>query len=209
MDSGPRFVTLGAATFKPPMSSTDETAAPLVAVYGSSMVTGEEAAFAEAREAGRLLARAGARVACGGYGGIMEAVSRGAAEAGGRVIGYTVATFRGRSPNLYLSEERSCRDLYERLAHLIDGADAMIAMGGGIGTLVEVFLAWNELYMGLLEPRPLILVGEPWKAAVDGLAETMEISPAHLAHVDFCQDAHAALALLEARGVLSGEPASS
>lgn len=185
------------------MSATSKQNSPIVAVYGSSITTEAEPAFAEAHVAGRLLAAAGARVACGGYGGIMEAVSRGASEAGGVVIGYTVAGFRDRSPNPYLSEERPCGDLYERLANLIDRSDAMIAMGGGIGTLVEVFLAWNELYMGLLGPRPLVLVGELWKRALDGLSAVMEITPAHLTHIDLCPDAAAAVGLLRERGVLS------
>ena len=69
------------------MSVTNTDNRPTVAVYGSSVTGQDEPAYAQAVEAGRLLAMAGARLACGGYGGVMEAVSRGASEAGGEVVG--------------------------------------------------------------------------------------------------------------------------
>ena len=56
---------------------------PLVAVIGGGICGPEEAAVAE--EVGRLLAEAGAVVLTGGRGGVMEAASRGAAQAGGAV----------------------------------------------------------------------------------------------------------------------------
>ncbi len=185
------------------MSVTNTDNRPTVAVYGSSVTGQDEPAYAQAVEAGRLLAMAGARVACGGYGGVMEAVSRGASEAGGEVVGFTVRSFQGRSPNPYLSQEVPCEDLYQRLANLIDGADALVAMGGGIGTLVEVFLAWNALYMGLIEPRPLILVGGLWETALAGLSEAMEITDSHMDHVSLVAGPAEAVALLADRRVLA------
>ena len=58
---------------------------PLISVIGGSNCTPEEAQTAEA--VGRELARCGATVVCGGLTGVMEAVCRGAREAGGHTIG--------------------------------------------------------------------------------------------------------------------------
>ena len=69
---------------------------PVIAVYGSSTVRDGDPAWLRARELGRELARAGATVMTGGYGGIMEACSHGAHEAGGHVIGVTVELFETR-----------------------------------------------------------------------------------------------------------------
>ncbi|MEJ5198439.1 MAG: DNA-binding protein, partial [Anaerolineae bacterium] len=64
-----------------------------IAVFGSSRREEESALYREAYELGRVLAGAGYAVLTGGYNGSMAAVSRGAAEAGGRVIGVTCAIF--------------------------------------------------------------------------------------------------------------------
>ncbi|HWP85233.1 MAG TPA: hypothetical protein VNN17_08585, partial [Terriglobia bacterium] len=58
----------------------------IISAFGSSQTAEGTPGYQLARELGGALARAGFGVACGGYGGSMEAVSRGAAEAGGHVI---------------------------------------------------------------------------------------------------------------------------
>ncbi len=60
-----------------------------VSVFGGSQPKEGDAAYTEAQELGRLLAERGHTVLTGGYIGTMEAVSRGANEAGGHVIGVT------------------------------------------------------------------------------------------------------------------------
>jgi predicted Rossmann-fold nucleotide-binding protein len=57
----------------------------IVAVIGGGSCTTEETALAE--ETGRLLASQGAVVVCGGLGGVMEAVARGAKANGGMTVG--------------------------------------------------------------------------------------------------------------------------
>src|SRR5438552_16182800 len=58
---------------------------PIIAVIGGSTCTTEQTAIAE--ETGRLLAQRGALVVCGGLGGVMEAVARGAKANGGTTVG--------------------------------------------------------------------------------------------------------------------------
>ena len=65
---------------------------PVVSVYGSARIQPDHPAYKEAEQVGMLLASAGYTVQTGGYGGVMEAASKGAAQAGGHVIGVSVPT---------------------------------------------------------------------------------------------------------------------
>jgi uncharacterized protein (TIGR00725 family) len=68
-----------------------------VTVFGSARLGGETPEYADAVRLGRRLAEERHTVMSGGYGGIMEAVSRGAREAGGNVVGITMEPSRGRT----------------------------------------------------------------------------------------------------------------
>ncbi len=181
---------------------TDFTRTTRIAVYGSSAASPGTRAYDDALDLGRRLARAGAELRCGGYGGVMEAVSKGAASAGGRCLGFTIDAWKERPPNSFLTEVHSCTDLYQRLRHLIDESDAMIAVGGGIGTLVEVLLAWNLLFMELIPPRPLIVVGRDWSQALDRLAEFFEIREQHREFIQRSPNVDGAVDMLRKQGVL-------
>ncbi|HSG44929.1 MAG TPA: hypothetical protein VLA72_17415, partial [Anaerolineales bacterium] len=76
-----------------------------ISVFGGSQPKEGETAYAEAQELGRLLAQCGHTVLTGGYIGTMEAVSRGASEAGGHVVGVTcddIQAWRAVSPNQWV-----------------------------------------------------------------------------------------------------------
>lgn len=119
---------------------------------------------------GRLLAEAGFTVATGGYGGVMEAASRGAAEAGGHVVGVTCGLLEnwreGLAANRWVKEEVKFASLRERLHHLVEFCDAAVALGGGIGTLSEVALAWSLIQTGEIRPKPLVVVGPLWRESL-------------------------------------------
>jgi uncharacterized protein (TIGR00730 family) len=138
----------------------------IITVFGSSRPQPDSAAYREALTVGRLLAEAGYAVATGGYMGTMEAVSRGAAEAGGHVIGVTSAqieTFRPIPPNRWVKEEIRKELLRDRVAHLVMENDGMIVLPGGIGTLSEMALAWSLMQVGDIGQRPLVLLGPTWR----------------------------------------------
>lgn len=150
----------------------------VISVFGSASPVAGDADYEQARLVGRLLAEHGYAVATGGYVGTMEAVSLGASEAGGHVIGVTSAqieAFRPISANPYVTQEIKYESLRERLTHLVINNDGMIALPGGIGTLAELSLAWNLIQVGELSPRPLVLLGGLWR-------ETMAtfINPAYV-----------------------------
>jgi uncharacterized protein (TIGR00730 family) len=147
-----------------------------VTVFGSARVGPDTDEYQDALRLGGMLAERGDTIVSGGYGGIMEAVSRGAHEVGGQVVGVTVAPWIGRlAPNQFLSEERSAKTLFERLEALIE-SDALIALPGGAGTLGEVALAWNLRQMELMAAKPIVLVGSRWRGMVDAFRAQLIIN---------------------------------
>ena len=89
---------------------------------------------------GRLLAEAGAVLVCGGLGGSMERAARGAFEAGGFTLGILPGTTRAEgNPYLTLSVPTGMGEM--RNALIVRAAGAVIAIGGGWGTLSEIALA--------------------------------------------------------------------
>jgi uncharacterized protein (TIGR00725 family) len=107
-----------------------------VAVCGASEASQLEAA----REVGKLLARSGAVVINGGFGGVMGAASEGAATEGGTVVGILPDTDRGgANPHLTLALATGLGQA--RNAVIVTAADSVIAIGPGWGTLSEIALA--------------------------------------------------------------------
>ncbi len=144
-----------------------------VAVFGSGSATADHPVLAGAERLGQLLAEAGFTLVCGGYGGTMEAASRGARQAGGEVIGVTMDLFTPRlEPNDWLTKERRVKDFFPRLKQLTS-ADAFVSLRGGVGTLTEATLTWSLLQTGQISPRPFIFVGDGWRRLFDAFrAET-------------------------------------
>jgi uncharacterized protein (TIGR00730 family) len=149
-----------------------------IAVFGSSRCAEGSRAYREAGELGRLLARAGFSVMNGGYNGSMAAVSRGAHEAGGHVIGVTCALFDPLPANAWLSEEIKTPNLLGRLEALMAHADGFVAVRGGIGTLSEVTLAWSLLQTRTLRHCPLVLLGDDWQPILEALLAHSDLGPA-------------------------------
>jgi len=148
-----------------------------ITVFGGAHPQEGTAAYEEARGLGILLAKCGHAVLTGGYMGTMEAVSRGAHEAGGHVIGVTcedIETWRTTKANPWVKEERRKKSLTERMQALIEGCDAAMALSGGAGTLTEISLMWNLMIVESLPPRPLILIGRGWQSTFDQFFKEFE-----------------------------------
>ncbi len=151
---------------------------PIVAVIGASQTQSGDPDYRDGIQLGRLLAESGYTVATGGYGGSMEAVSAGAAQAGGEVIGVTAPTvFPARSgANRYVTDERPAATLTERIHDLFAMADAVIALPGSLGTLTELLVAWNLAHVapfGGGTPLPVVAVGPLWNGLVSELADRL------------------------------------
>jgi uncharacterized protein (TIGR00725 family) len=109
-----------------------------VAVCGASDATPSQ--LDAAREVGRLLARSGAVVINGGYGGVSGAASEGAADEGGTVVGLLAEDHReGANPHLTVSIPTGLGQGRNLL--IVTAAESVIAIGRGWGTLSEIALA--------------------------------------------------------------------
>lgn len=120
-----------------------------------------------ARAVGRGLARQGITVICGGRGGVMEAAARGVAEENGTTIGILPGKDRaGANPYLTYSIPTALGDA--RNAIIASACDALIAIGGGYGTLSEIALARK---MG----KPVVGL-KTWEAN-NGNGKSLELIP--------------------------------
>jgi len=107
-------------------------------------------ALAAAEAVGRLLAQHGAVVVSGGLSGVMEAVSRGAQQAGGLVIGI-LPGFDKRDANRYVDVALTTGMGWMRNTLTVRAADAVIMISGGIGTLNELTVAYEDKPTVILE----------------------------------------------------------
>jgi uncharacterized protein (TIGR00730 family) len=151
-----------------------------IAVFGGRHPIPGDAEYAEALRLGELLASARYAVMSGGYSGVMEAVSRGAQQAGGTTIGVTMEIFGSLAPNPFLTREIRTRNFFERLEVLVASACGFIALRGGMGTLTEISLIWNMLQTKTMPEKPIILVGKFWQPLLRSVADHLVISPAEL-----------------------------
>lgn len=112
-----------------------------VSVIGGGDV--ERAAYERAREVGRLLGERGHTVVCGGYGGVMEAVCRGAQGAGGATVGILKGTDPAEA-NDYVETPIATGIGNARNALVVLNGAAVIAVDGSTGTLSELALALDD-----------------------------------------------------------------
>src|SRR6478736_2606633 len=165
-----------------------ETPERIVTIFGGSKCVEQDAEYGQARRAGTLLAEAGFTICTGGYLGVMEAASRGAREAGGRVYGITMNQFK-HEPNRYLTDKVATDHFYDRLQNLITRSVGFVALRGGMGTVTEISLVWNKLATGVLEPRPLVLVGDAWKNVVAAWQKYLVVSDGDVKLLDLADNA--------------------
>jgi len=129
----------------------------IIAVIGGGTCSTEETALAEA--VGQRLADQGAVVICGGLGGVMEAVAKGAKSNGG----ITVGILPGGDPtaaNPYIEVPLSTGLGEMRNFLIVRSAHALIAIGGGVGTLSEIAMAQR---IG----KPVVGLHDSFRNAVD------------------------------------------
>jgi uncharacterized protein (TIGR00725 family) len=142
----------------------------VITVFGSSRPPEDHPDYDEARLLGRLLCQAGFAVCSGGYGGVMEAVSRGAKECGGKTYGVTAEFFQ-RKANRFIDTEIRVLTWQERLFELLRVADGLVACKGGTGTLAELAVAWEMVNKSVICGKPLVALGEFWIPIVERVRE--------------------------------------
>ena len=173
----------------------ENTEGRIVTIFGDSKYGPKSDEYREAQEIGSRLARAGFTICTGGYLGVMEAASRGAREAGGRVLGIVMNQFRSE-PNRYLTDKVATDHFYDRLQNLITRSVGFVALRGGMGTVTEVSLVWNKLQTGVLDRRPIVLVGDCWNEVVEAWKKFLVVSDEDVSYLDFAPDAEGAAKII-------------
>jgi uncharacterized protein (TIGR00725 family) len=133
----------------------------VIGVMGPAACDDETAALA--RAVGRGVAERGAVLLTGGRTGVMEEASRGAREAGGLTVGILPGATTADSPPNAFVDVALLTGLGEGRNWVnVCASDALIAIGGGFGTLSEIALA-------LKARKPLVLLGS-WRFEMDGVS---------------------------------------
>jgi uncharacterized protein (TIGR00730 family) len=170
-----------------------------VTIFGGSRVAAESDEYLAAQALGGELARRGMTVVSGGYNGVMEAVSRGAKEAGGHVIGVTVELIARnfeRSPNAFVDQEVKTAALLERIDKMIELGQAYVVLPGGAGTLAELGIVWNLALLGALHGKPLIVVGTGWERVLRTMIQELHTIETDLRFLNFVPDVASAVQML-------------
>ncbi|WP_457630521.1 LOG family protein [Oceanithermus sp.] len=180
---------------------------PLVSVFGSARFGPGHPAYALGERLGRALATAGYGVVTGGGPGVMEAVNKGAAEAGGVSVGLNIVLPHEQKPNPYQTHSLQFRYFFVRKVMFVRYAVGFVVLPGGFGTLDELSEVLVLLQTGKVHPFPLFAMdSDYWRGLLDwingSLAAQGAISagdPELLRLVDEPEEVIAALAA-EARG---------
>lgn len=171
----------------------------IISVFGSHIPEPKSPVYEQGVLLGNLLARAGFAVATGGYSGVMAAVSQGASEGGGYVLGVSSARIeqmRNAQLNRWVNDEVRYESLEERILHLVKCNDGMIVLPGGVGTLSEFALAWNFIQVHEVPPRPLVLLGGMWPDLIAAFARPEYVPAEHLAMLKIVETPELAVATL-------------
>jgi uncharacterized protein (TIGR00725 family) len=142
----------------------------IITVFGSSRPHEDDADYKEAFLLGLALSKAGFDVCTGGYGGVMDAVSRGAKTAGAMTYGVTAEFFAARA-NAWIDREIRMDDWQQRLFELIRIGDGFVACKGGTGTLAEVAVVWEMLNKSVIPAKPFVVLGDFWVPILERVRE--------------------------------------
>lgn len=145
-----------------------------VTVFGSARSRPGDPDYRRAEELGRALAKAGHAVLTGGGPGDMEAVSKGAYEAGGETIGACIELPHEEKPNPYLRRVVSFRYFFVRKVMFVKYAMSYVIFPGGFGTMDELFESLTLIQTDKMKPFPVILVGSDyWGGLLNWINDTM------------------------------------
>jgi uncharacterized protein (TIGR00730 family) len=145
-----------------------------VSVFGSARTPTDHPEYATGVALGRALAKAGFAVITGGGPGAMEAVNRGASEAGGISVGLGIELPFEQTLNDWVDIGLNFRYFFARKTMFVKYAQAFVIMPGGFGTLDEMFEALTLVQTQKVTRFPVIMFGtQYWNGLVDWLRDTV------------------------------------
>jgi hypothetical protein len=161
-----------------------------VTIFGSARLRPGTPAYDKVKQLAAELTKMGCDIISGGGPGIMQAANEGArsidSKALHRSVGIRVDLPFEQELNPFVGLAYYHRTFFSRLHHFMIASDAFVVVPGGIGTLLELSLAWQLLQVRKLYNTPLILVGKMWADLVKWGRSTMLIEGSELASdVDF------------------------
>jgi uncharacterized protein (TIGR00730 family) len=142
-----------------------------VTIFGSARLKPGSFAYDRVKELAAELSRMGCDIMSGGGPGLMQAANEGALsvdpEALQRSVGIRVQLPFEQEINPFVGAAYEHQTFFSRLHHFMIISDAFIVVPGGIGTLLELSLAWQLLQVRRLYNTPLIFVGRMWSELVE------------------------------------------
>jgi hypothetical protein len=154
--------------------------------FGNGFEKEDSINYQETIKIGKLLAESGYFLKNGGYNGLMAAVSKGAKEAGGEVIGYTCQIFPSVNGNKYLTKTVITPNIFDRLFLLMDESEIFVIQIGSYGTLSEAFLLMDLIKASDIKPA-IFFMGDMWSDIFNVLREHLIMSMID-ENVFFCKD---------------------
>jgi len=168
----------------------------VITLFGGSAIEEGGNEWEKAYQIGRLIAMAGFTLCNGGFGGTMEASSRGAKEAGGKTIGVITSFLDAERPNPWVDEVIYVGTYLERIRRLIELGDGFIILRGSVGTFSEFFLLWCLEYIGKIPRKPIVLMGEAWRKVIRTIEGQMLLTPSHLNLLSFADSPQEAVRII-------------
>lgn len=184
--------------FRRGFAAVAQIGAPGVTVFGSARVREDDPIYVAARECGRQLAQEGFAVVTGGGPGVMEAANRGAADVGGRSVGFNIELPHEQHGNPYVDLAVEFQHFYSRKVMLVKAAEGFIIFPGGFGTFDELFEALTLIQTGKVDHFPVVLVGRDyWRGLFEWIRTKVTgtfISPGDLDLLEVVDTPHDAVA---------------
>jgi hypothetical protein len=142
-----------------------------VTIFGSARLKPGTPAYNEVKKLAAELAKMGCDIISGGGPGLMQAANEGAhsvhSKGRKRSVGIRIELPFEQEVNPFVSQAYEHRTFFSRLHHFMIVSDAFVVVPGGIGTLLELSLAWQLLQVRQLYNTPLIMVGKMWAELVE------------------------------------------
>ena len=129
--------------------------------------------YQDVQNLAKNIATLGADIVTGGGPGLMEAANAGAKEGSKKTksIGVRIELPFESEPNSHLDVKFSHKRFSSRLDEFMRISNAVVITPGGIGTLLELFFAWQLIQVEHIKPKPMILVGNMWKGLIQWIQE--------------------------------------
>lgn len=161
-----------------------------VTIFGSARLQAGSAAYEGVKKLAASLAAMDCDILTGGGPGLMRAANEGAHTVEStslhRSVGINIELPFEQEVNPFVTQAYEHRTFFSRLHHFMIASDAFIIVPGGIGTLLELSLAWQLLQVRKLYQTPLIFIGKMWADLVEWGRRSMLVGGSELASaIDF------------------------